>query len=64
MATFGIVSRKHMPPGVRVFDTMSARAETAGEKRSFSGAWKRQQLYLIPCESFCEPDYETGKAVR
>jgi putative SOS response-associated peptidase YedK len=63
-ATFGIVPRKHIPPGVKVFDTMNARAETVGEKRSFSGAWKKQQLCLIPCQSFYEPNYETGKPVR
>ncbi|WP_322046843.1 SOS response-associated peptidase [Paraburkholderia sp. J67] len=64
LATFGMVPRKHIPPGVRVFDTMNARAESVGEKRSFSGAWKRQQLCLVPCEAFYEPCYETGKAVR
>lgn len=64
LATFGIVPRKHIPPGVKVFDTMNARAETVGEKRSFSGAWKKQQLCLIACDAFYEPDYETGKAVR
>ncbi|WP_321876328.1 SOS response-associated peptidase [Paraburkholderia bannensis] len=64
LATFGMVPRKHIPPGVRVFDTMNARSETLGEKRSFSGAWKRQQFCLVPCEAFYEPCYETGKAVR
>ncbi|WP_321815186.1 MULTISPECIES: SOS response-associated peptidase [unclassified Paraburkholderia] len=64
VATFGMVPRKHIPPGVRVFDTMNARSETVGEKRSFNGAWKRQQLCLIPCEAFYEPNYESGKAVR
>lgn len=64
LASFGIVPRRHIPAGVRVFDTMNARAETVGEKRSFSGAWKKLQLCLIPCESFYEPDYETGKALR
>ncbi|MEM5329553.1 SOS response-associated peptidase family protein [Paraburkholderia sp. JHI2823] len=64
VATFGMVPRKHIPPGVRVFDTMNARSETVGEKRSFSGAWKRLQLCLIPCEAFYEPNYETGKSVR
>jgi putative SOS response-associated peptidase YedK len=48
LATFGIVPRKHIPPGVKVFDTMNARAESVGEKRSFSGAWKKQQLCLTP----------------
>jgi putative SOS response-associated peptidase YedK len=43
---------------------MNPRSETLGEKRSFSAAWKRLQLCLIPCETFFEPCYETGKAVR
>jgi putative SOS response-associated peptidase YedK len=63
-ASFGIVPRRHIPDGVKVFDTMNARAETIGQKRSFSGAWKKLQLALIPCEHFYEPDYETGKPVR
>jgi putative SOS response-associated peptidase YedK len=63
-ATFAMVPRKHIPPGVKAFDTMNARAETIGEKRSFSGAWKKLQLCLIPCASFYEPNWETGKAVR
>lgn len=63
-ATFGIVPRKHIPPGVKPFDTMNARAETVGEKRSFSGAWKKLQLCLIPCRAFFEPNYETGKPIR
>jgi len=64
LASFGMVPREKIPPGVKVFDTMNARAETVGEKRSFSGAWKKQQLCLIPTQVFYEPDYETGKAVR
>lgn len=63
-ATFAMVPRKHIPPGVKAFDTMNARAETIGERRSFSGAWKKLQLCLIPCSSFYEPNWETGKAVR
>ncbi|BEU28103.1 SOS response-associated peptidase family protein [Paraburkholderia sp. 22B1P] len=63
-ASFGIVPRRHIPPGVKVFDTMNARSETVDQKRSFSGAWKNLQLCLIPCRTFFEPNYETGKAVR
>ena len=37
---------------------------SVAEKRSFSGAWNRLQFCLIPCESFYEPNYETGKPVR
>jgi putative SOS response-associated peptidase YedK len=35
-----------------------------GEKRGFSGAWKKQQLCLVPAEAFYEPNYESGKVVR
>jgi putative SOS response-associated peptidase YedK len=59
-----MVPRKRIPPHVRPYDTMNARAETIGEKRSFSSAWKKLQLCLIPCQSFFEPNYESGKAVR
>jgi putative SOS response-associated peptidase YedK len=58
------VPYKRIPAGVKKFDTMNARAESVGAKRSFSGAWNRLQLCLIPCESFYEPNYETGKPVR
>jgi putative SOS response-associated peptidase YedK len=63
-ATFAMVPRKRIPTGVKVFDTMNARAESIGEKRSYSGAWKKLQLCLIPCSAFYEPNYETGKPVR
>jgi putative SOS response-associated peptidase YedK len=63
-ASFGIVPRKHIPEGVKVFDTMNARVESVGQKRSFRSAWTNMQLCLIPVERFYEPDYETGKAVR
>ncbi|MFT4437890.1 SOS response-associated peptidase [Caballeronia sp. 15715] len=64
LATFGMVPRERIPPHVKAYDTMNARAESIGEKRSFSSAWKNLQLCLIPCETFFEPSYETGKAVR
>ncbi|MDE1181586.1 SOS response-associated peptidase family protein [Paraburkholderia sp.] len=63
-ATFGMVPRARIPSHVRPYDTMNARAESIGEKRSFSAAWSRLQLCVIPCRSFFEPNYETGKAVR
>jgi putative SOS response-associated peptidase YedK len=64
IATFGMVPRKHIPQGVKVFDTMNCRSESVATKRSFSGAWKAGQLCLIPCSAFYEPSYESGKAVR
>jgi hypothetical protein len=33
-ATFGMVPRKRIPPGVKVFDTMNARAESVGGRRN------------------------------
>ena len=64
LASYGMVPRKHIPPGVRPFDTMNARSETVGQLRSFSGAWKRAQLCLVPMTAYFEPNYESGKAIR
>lgn len=64
LASYGMVPRKRIPAGVRPFDTMNARAETVGQLRSFSGAWKRSQLCLVPMTAFYEPSWETEKAVR
>jgi putative SOS response-associated peptidase YedK len=64
LASYGIVPRRHIPPGVKVWDTMNARAETVGQLRSFSRCWKDSQLCLIPMTGFFEPNYESGKAVR
>jgi len=63
-ATFAMVPQKHIPPGIKKFDTMNARVETIGERRSFSSSWKKLQLCLIPCSWFYEPNYESGKPVR
>jgi putative SOS response-associated peptidase YedK len=64
LATYGMVPRKCIPPGVKVFDTMNARAESIGEKRSFSSAWRKTQLCAVPMMCFYEPGYESGKAER
>ncbi|EYS89459.1 ATP synthase I [Cupriavidus sp. SK-4] len=60
LATFGFVPRSRIPQGVRPFDTMNARSETVGEKRSFSGPWKKGQLCLVPATAVYEPNYEAG----
>lgn len=64
VATYGMVPRRHIPEGVKVFDTMNARAETIGERRSFSSAWRKTQLCAVPMMCFYEPSHETGKAER
>ncbi|MBB2918356.1 putative SOS response-associated peptidase YedK [Cupriavidus alkaliphilus] len=60
LATFGLVPRSRIPQGVRPYDTMNARSETVGEKRTFSGPWKKGQLCLIPATAVFEPNYEAG----
>ena len=44
--------------------TYNARSETVAEKPSYSKAWKRRQFGLALMQSFYEPNYESGKAVR
>lgn len=64
LASYGMVPRRHIPPGVKVFDTMNARAESIGEKRSFAPAWRKAQLCAVPMNHFYEPSYESGRAER
>ena len=64
LASYGMVPRKHIPPGVKPFDTMNARAESLGERRSFAPAWRRLQLCAVPMAWFYEPCYESGRAQR
>ncbi len=42
----------------------NARSETVAEKPSFRNAWHKRQYCLVPAESFFEPSYETGRAIR
>ena len=44
--------------------TYNARCETAREKPAFRQAWSRGQWALVPMDSFYEPDYASGKALR
>ncbi|WP_229212429.1 MULTISPECIES: SOS response-associated peptidase [unclassified Duganella] len=62
LASYGMVPQDRIPKGVKKYDTMNARSETLAERRSFSRAWKQQQLCLVPAISFDEPCYETGKS--
>ena len=64
LANYGMVPRRHIPPGVKPFDTMNARAESLGEKRSFAPAWQRAQLCAVPMTCYYEPSYESGRAER
>ena len=64
VASYGMVPKAHIPPGVKRFSTMNARAETVGQLRSFAPSWRARQLCLIPMHAFFEPNWETGTAVR
>ena len=44
--------------------TYNARAETISEKPSYRSAWKNRQFGLAIMQSFYEPNYESGKAVK
>jgi putative SOS response-associated peptidase YedK len=63
LATFGMVPKAHMQPGVRI-STLNARAETIAQKPSFASAWKAGQTCLIPMKWFYEPNWETGTHER
>ena len=44
--------------------TYNARSETVHEKPSYRKAWSERRFGLVIIESFYEPSWETGKAVR
>ena len=64
LAAFSLVPKQHIALGVKRYATMNARAETVGQLRSYSGAWKKSQLCLVPMQCFYEPNWETGKFER
>jgi putative SOS response-associated peptidase YedK len=63
VANYGMVPKRHMPPGVRI-STMNARAETVGELPTYRQAWQQGQLCLVPMQAFFEPCYESGRPER
>lgn len=44
--------------------TYNARSETVNSKPTFRHAFAKRQFCIIPAESFFEPNYESGRAVR
>lgn len=64
VGSYSMVPKSKIPPGVKRYSTMNARAETLGELRSYREAWRRSHLCLVPMEHFFEPNYESGKAER
>jgi putative SOS response-associated peptidase YedK len=64
LASYGMVPKRHIPPGVKRFTTMNARAESLGQLRSYAPSWKTGKLCLVPMRAFCEPNWEGGSHVR
>ena len=64
LAQFGLVP--HWAANKKKFGlkTYNARSETVHEKPSYRQAWKERQFGLAIMESFYEPCWETGKAIR
>ena len=44
--------------------TYNARSETVHEKASYRSAWKERRFGLVLMDSFYEPNWESGKAIR
>ncbi len=67
-ARFGLVPTWAKPEDVErptlKFATYNARVETIGQLPSFKHAWRNRRFCLIPVQSFYEPCWETGRAVR
>lgn len=64
LAQFGLVphwATDKVKFGLR---TYNARSETVHEKPSYRSAWKERRYGLAIMESFYEPNWETGKAIR
>ncbi|BCL75213.1 DUF159 family protein [Jeongeupia sp. HS-3] len=64
LASYGMVPKRKMPPDIKPFSTMNARAETLGQLKSYRTAWAKAYRCLVPMLAFFEPCYESGKAER
>ena len=64
LARFGLVPYWAKDKAKFGLKTYNARTETVHEKPSYRNAWKERRFGLILMESFYEPNWETGKAIR
>ena len=64
LAQFGLVP--HWAEDKKKFGlrTYNARSETVHEKPSYRNAWEKRRFGLVLVNSFYEPNWETGKAIR
>ena len=64
LAQFGLVPHWATDRKKYGLRTYNARSETVHEKPSYRTAWRERRFGLVIMESFYEPCWETGKAVR
>ena len=64
LAQFGLVPHWAEDKKKFCLRTYNARSETVHEKPSYRNAWKERRFGLVLVNSFYEPNWETGKAVR
>ena len=64
LAQFGLVPQWAEDKKKFGLHTYNARSETVHEKPSYRNAWKERRFGLVLVNSFYEPNWETGKAIR
>ena len=64
LAQFGLVPSWAADKKKFGLKTYNARSETVHEKPSYRKAWKESRFGIVLVESFYEPNWETGKAIR
>ncbi|NOU22161.1 MAG: SOS response-associated peptidase [Methyloglobulus sp.] len=64
LAEFGLVSAWAADKAKFGLHTYNARSETIATKPSYRNAWKKNQFGLAVMQSFYEPNYGSGKAIR
>lgn len=56
------MTANHLPNLHR--ETYNAKSETVSSKPSFRSAWNHKHFAIVVVDSFMQPNYESGKAVR
>ena len=64
LAQFGLIPSWAKDKPKFGLKTYNARSETVSEKPSYRNVWKSKQFGILLNESFYEPCWETGKAIR
>ena len=64
LAQFGLVPHWAKDKRKYGLSTYNARSETVAEKPTYRSAWKEHRYGLAIMDSFYEPNWESGKAIR